>query len=295
MRGGILSGVRHGSANNILALELDNYSYLGSTQSFSYSSAQIYQTNQSPCNPDDSSPVYYLTNKVSTSPVPLNSPAGTQGTTTGDTYSATVTYDGATLTLNLFDVTAGGSCPGASCFTNSWSNVSVPSLANATTAYVGFTAATGVASTAPLTVKSLVYTVNTPTGTLGFTSYNAGSTTNNGTVSAASPVYSIAPGTYQAAQNVALTTGTSGGYICWLFSATQPAILVQTDNMGGCQRGTLYTGPVPVSSSGTLYAMASTNLTGPPSTMTAASYIISPASPASTSGKLAMSGKSALQ
>ena len=98
--------------NNIFALELDSWSYLGSVQSFSYSSAQIYQSGQSPCNPNDSGPNYTLIDKISTSPVPLNSPASSQGTSTGDTYSATVTYNGSTLTLNLYDVTAGGSCPG---------------------------------------------------------------------------------------------------------------------------------------------------------------------------------------
>jgi hypothetical protein len=263
------------SANNIFALELDGYSYLtASPGTFTYSSAQIYQTNQSPCDPDDSSPVYYPTNKISTSPVPLDSPATTQGTTNGDTYSATVTYDGATLTLALFDVTAGGSCPGASCFTNSWSNVSIPSLVNGTTAYAGFTAATGVSSTAPLTVKSLVYTVNSPTGTLGFTSYNAGSTYNNGTASAASPVYSVAPGSYSGTQTVSLSTSTSGGYICYSLAASQPSILPQTDNMGGCQSGTLYSSPVSVASTSTLFAMASTNLTKPPSTLVAGAYTI---------------------
>jgi hypothetical protein len=277
------------SANNIFALELDSYSYLTSSPgTFTYSSAQIYQTNQSPCDPDDSSPVYYPTNKISTSPVPFNSPATSQGTTTGDTYSATVTYDGATLTLTLFDVTAGGSCPGASCFTNSWSNISIPSLVNGATAYAGFTAATGVTSTSPLTVKSLVYTVNTPTGTLGFTSYNAGSTYNNGTTSTASPVCSLAPGTYSGAQTLTCTTSTSGGYICYTFAASQPVILPQTDNMGGCQSGTPYTGPIPISSTGILYAMASTNLTKPPSTLVAAAYTITAAAPAiaGMSGKI---------
>ncbi len=143
--------------NNIFALELDSWSYLGSVQSFSYSSAQIYHSGQSPCNPNDSGPGYTLIDKISTSPVPLNSPAGSQGTSTGHTYQATVTYDGSNFTLNLHDVTAGGSCPGASCFSHTWTNVNIPSLVGADTAYVGFTAATGETSTYPLHIGSFSY------------------------------------------------------------------------------------------------------------------------------------------
>src|ERR1700740_2636512 len=106
--------------NNKFALEFDSWSYLDSTPTFTYSSAQIYQTNQSPCNPNDSGPGWYLTPKISTSPVPLNSPPNAQGTTTGDVYSATVTYDGTNLTLNLYDVTAGGACPPACVFSHNW-------------------------------------------------------------------------------------------------------------------------------------------------------------------------------
>jgi hypothetical protein len=108
------------STNFITALELDSQSGLTSGASYSYSSAQLYQSAESPCNPNDGQYGYFLTNKISTSPVPLNSPASAIGTTTGDTYSATITYDGSNLTLNLYDVTAGGSCPGSSCFTNTW-------------------------------------------------------------------------------------------------------------------------------------------------------------------------------
>ena len=129
--------------NNVFALELDSWSYLGSVQSFSYSSAQIYQSGQSPCNPNDSGPGYTRIDKLSSSPVPFNSPAGSQGTSTGHTYQATVTYDGSNFTLNLHDVTAGGSCPGTKCFSHTWTNVNIPSLVGADTAYVGFTAATG--------------------------------------------------------------------------------------------------------------------------------------------------------
>jgi hypothetical protein len=248
---GFFQAFATGQVNNIFALELDSYSYLNSTPSFAYSSAQIYQVGQSPCNPNDSGPGYWLTNKVSTSPVPLNSPSGTQNTSTGDTYSATVTYDGSNLTLNLYDVTAGGSCPGASCFTHTWSNISIPSLVNGTTAWAGFTEGTGIPSSYPLKINSWTYTANSPTATPGFTAWNAGTTTNPGTVTAASPTYSITPGGYTGTQNVSISTGTPGANICYVLASSTPTILPQTNNTGGCQTGTPYSGPVAIASTQT--------------------------------------------
>jgi hypothetical protein len=146
--------------NNVFALELDSYSPLNLTGSFTYSSAQIYQSGQAPCDILS----YPLIDKISTSPVSLNSPAGAQNTTTGDTYSATVTYDGSNLTLSLYDVTAGGFCPGSSCFTNTWTNVDIPSYVSGNTAWVGLMGATGLPGSYPLYVKSFVYNVGTPPG-----------------------------------------------------------------------------------------------------------------------------------
>jgi hypothetical protein len=142
---------------NIFALELDSQSYLNSSNTFTYSSAQIYQQGQSPCNPNDNNPNYYITDKISTSPVPLTSPANSLGSTTGDTYSATLNYDGNNVVLNMYDITAGGSCPGSSCFTHTWTGVNIPSLVNGNTAWVGLTSATNQASTRPLYIKSFTY------------------------------------------------------------------------------------------------------------------------------------------
>jgi Abnormal spindle-like microcephaly-assoc'd, ASPM-SPD-2-Hydin len=159
--------------NNVFALELDSYSPLTDSGSFTYSSAQIYQSPpetfiECPCLPisecgTNNTPT--AIDKISTSPVPLNFPAGAQNTTTGDTYSATVTYDGSNLTLNLYDVTAGGSCPGSSCFTNTWTDVNIPSYVGGNTAWVGLMGATGLPSSFPLYVNSFVYNVGTPTST----------------------------------------------------------------------------------------------------------------------------------
>jgi hypothetical protein len=217
------------AVNNIFALELDSYSYLGSTQSFSYSSAQIYSAGQSPCNPNDSGPNYTLIDKVSTSPVALNSPATAQGTSTGDAYSATVTYDGSNLTLDLYDVTAGGACPGTRCFTNTWNNVNIPSWVGGDKAYVGFTAATGNTSTHPLYIGSF--------------SFTEGSTT--APAPTATPTFSPAPGSYTSAQSVTLSDATSGATIYYTTNGTAPT----TSSIQ-------YTGPITVSSTETLQAIA---------------------------------------
>ena len=144
--------------NNIFALELDSYEPLTANGPFTYSSVQIYQTGQTPCT-ISGAPDWTFTPKYSTSPVPLNSPASAQGTSTGHTYSATIKYDGSTVTFNMYDVTAGGSCPGSSCFTYTWSNVNIPSIVGSNTAYVGFTTASGLSSQYPLFIDTASYTV----------------------------------------------------------------------------------------------------------------------------------------
>jgi hypothetical protein len=285
--------------NNVFALELDSYEPLNSTDSFTYSSSQIYQTLQAPYTTGSYGSTAlpsYVTNKISTSPVPLNSPANSAGTTTGDTYSATITYDGYTVTLALFDVTAGGSCPGASCFTQSWSGVYIPAITASTTGNVGFTNGVGESPATNLLIKSWSYTVETPTGTPSYTAWNANSTYTSGSgaaTSAASPVYSVSPGTYSSTRSVSLTTSTTpNNYICYVLSATPltPAsstLYPHPDSNGGCNAGTLYSGAISVSSTATLYATAGSNNSafalgsvgasglGPPSTLVAGTYTIS--------------------
>ena len=276
--GGFYQGFTDGnsSVNNIFALMFDSYGEEpagGGT--FTYSNAQIYDMQQSPCNPTSGGTnPYWGTNKLSTSPVPLNSPAATQNTSTGDTYSATLTYDGTNLELSLYDVTAGGSCPGASCFTQTWSAVDIPALVNGNTAYIGFTASTGEASVAPLYIGSWSYTVDTAPSLPSLSTYTTKSYMG-GQTPAASPTFSPAAGTYSGTQSVTLSSSTSGANICYvLASPSSTLILPWPNSQGGCQNGTAYSGPVSVSSSQTLYAVAGTTYAGLPSAQTSAAYTI---------------------
>ena len=147
--------------NNVFALELDSYSPLVLGGPFAGSSVQTYVSGISPCLPNDSGNTYPTTSKISTSPV--NMTTGLANTTTGDTYSATVTYDESNLTLNLYDVNAGGSCPGASCFAHTWTGVDIPTAVGSDTAWVGITEGTGtVVPPSPLYIDSFTYSAGTP-------------------------------------------------------------------------------------------------------------------------------------
>ena len=445
--------------NNIFVLNFDSANLLVNSPTPFYSNVQIYQQLQSPCIPDDNQPWYYPTNKVSTSPVPLNSPATAVQTTTGDTYSATIIYTGTNFILNMYDATTGGSCPGSSCFTYTWYGVSIPSLVDGTTAYLAFGGSTNAPSPRPLDIDSLVYTALSPAdeptfspsagtyagtqnvtisdsnsdaticynttgapatngqsgcanGTLytagaaisvpggetiyavaggtgfgdsaiGSSKYKIGSTASQptfypaqgtyqgnqtvfltavqgsvicynttgspatdgstgcttgtpytgpitvssnetlyataggtgltdsaagsaayvispfavvnghtGSFPANSPTYSPLPGSYPGTQRVTISTTTSGAYICYIASATPPTLLPETDNLGGCSVGTLYSSPISVTSTETIYAIASTIVgadvpgTGPPSSQTAGLYTIggAPSAPGVPSG-----------
>jgi hypothetical protein len=232
--------------NNVFGVELDSYSPLTQGGSFTYSSTQMYIGGQSPCIPID--PAFWPTAKISTSPVPLNNPVSSQNTTTGDTYSATITYTGTTLTEQLYNVTAGGSCPGSSCFTYTWTNVDIPSIVNGTTAYPVLSGGTGLATSYPLYVNSWAYNVLSP---------------------AATPTFSLAAGTYSGTQSVTISDSTSSSYICYNFTGA-PA----TNGIGGCANGTLYSGAVSVPSGATLYAVAGVSQTYGDSSVGSATYNI---------------------
>jgi hypothetical protein len=228
--------------NSILAIMLDQKSPLtdgnatsqgggGYPGTFTYSNTQLRGTQSDPCNPrDGTEDYYYFTQGISTSPVPLNSPAGTANTTTGDNYSVTVTYNGNNVTEQVYDITAGGSCPGASCFTQVWTDVSVPSMVNGTTAWVGLAESTNSPSGFPLLINTFAYTVLS---------------------SAATPSISPAAGTYGSTQTVSITDSSTGSIICYNTTGAP-----STNGVGGCQNGTLYSGSFSVAKGETVYAVA---------------------------------------
>lgn len=164
-----------GPPNNVFALELDNYSPLLVSNPYTYtnSSAQIYSAGTSPCIPNDGGNTFPQINKISTSPISMNSPATTQNTTTGHTYSASVGYDGSNFSLCLYDVTAAtGSCSSSTSgtgtfFQHTWTGVNIPSIVGGNTAWVGMGGASGsLVPPAALKVGSFSYSVGTPPSSL---------------------------------------------------------------------------------------------------------------------------------
>ena len=133
--------------------------------------------------------------------------------------------------MNMYDVTAGGSCPGASCFSYTWNYVYIPSLVAGTTAWVGFAGGTGSSPSIsyPLYLNSWVYSV----------------------LSAAStPTFSPVAGDYGSTQSVTISAST-GPTICCNYTGA-PA----TNGTTGCANGTLYSGAISVPSGRTIYAVA---------------------------------------
>jgi hypothetical protein len=163
--------------DKVFAVELDSYSFLQASDiNFTYSSVQWYQSEnfasnapnppgQSPCNPNLASPptenfTYASVTKISTSPVPLNSPTNSANTSTGDTYSATVTYDGSTLAIALYDVTASGTCTpvtSGTCFYYTWSGVDIPTVVGSNTAYLGIASGSNNPIALALTITGFDY------------------------------------------------------------------------------------------------------------------------------------------
>ena len=156
----------------------------------------------------------------------------------------------------------GRRCPGTKCFSHSWTGVYIPAITGGTTAYAGFTAGTSGGSFAPATnllINNFTYTPNTrpalPTTRHGMP------TLLTMTAPSQPPARSLdRAGNLCRHATVAISTSTSPhNYICYVLSATTPALYPHPDSKGGCSAGTLYTGPVSISSTSTLYAMAGSN------------------------------------
>jgi hypothetical protein len=137
----------------------------------------------------------------------------------GDVLHAHITYDGTTLTLTLTDTVTNA------IFTTAQA-INIPSVVGANTAYVGFTGGTG-GSSAVQNVLSWTYTVGAPA---------------NGT---AAPVFSPAAGSYTNTQAVAISDTTAGATIYYTTNGTTPTT-----------SSTVYAGPITVSSTETIEAIA---------------------------------------
>ena len=162
----------------------------------------------------------------------------------GDLFSATLTYDGATLTETVTDTVTNAT------YRQSYT-VNIPAAITANTGFIGFGGGTG-AATDDVYLDSWTYAVETP-GHAAVTS---------------APTFSPGTGTYSGSQSVTLATGTSGAIICYTTSGS-PA----TNGSNSCASGTLYSAPVTVTSSETIYAVAG-GLGSQDSSVTSASYVI---------------------
>jgi hypothetical protein len=161
----------------------------------------------------------------------------------GDIMNAQLVYDGTDLTLTLTDTVTNASATEVFA-------INIPGTVGGNTAYVGFTGATG-GSTATQNVLSWNY-VSAPNGSL------------------TGPAFSPAAGSYLAPQQVTISDATSGASIYYTTDGTTPTT-----------SSTLYSGPITVSATETVEAIAvdSGYASSPVST---AAYTISTVLPAPT-------------
>ena len=162
----------------------------------------------------------------------------------GDIMNAQLIYDGSELTLTLTDTVTNATATEVFA-------VNIPSQVGGTTAYVGFTGATG-----GFTATQKVLSWN-------FTSFPTQST-------AALPTFSPVAGTYTSAQSVTISDATPGTTIYYTTNGTTPTT-----------SSTIYSNPIQVSTTETLEAIAvETGYTNSP--VATAAYTISSALPAPT-------------
>ena len=137
----------------------------------------------------------------------------------GDILHAYITYDGTTLTLTLTDTVTNAS------FTTSTA-IDIPTTVGGNTAYVGFTAGTGVLA-ATQEILNWTYVVN------------------SATPAAATPTFSPPAGTYSGAQSVMIADATPGATIYYTTNGATPTTASST-----------YGGAITVSTTETLQAIA---------------------------------------
>ncbi len=142
----------------------------------------------------------------------------------GDLFTCTITYDGSSLTETLTDTVT------KATYTKTYTGINIPSLVGGNTAYVGFGGSTG-AATVTQDLSSWTYTEESPGQAASRRSLRRWN------------VFRIA--------ECHTVKRVIGAVICYSTTGS-PA----TNGSTSCATGTLYTGPVTVSSSETLYAVA---------------------------------------
>jgi hypothetical protein len=159
----------------------------------------------------------------------------------GDTFSVHMVYNGTTLTMTITDGVTNAS------YTTSWT-VNIPQIVGANNAYVGFTGGTG-GQTASQKIETWTFTPTTQSPS-----------------QVATPTFSLAAGTYLGTQTVSLSDSTSGATIFYTIDGTTPAT-----SAGGSTAQ--YTGPLTVSSTRTIKAIATASAFSA-STVASATYTI---------------------
>ena len=133
-----------------------------------------------------------------------------------DTMAVHVVYDGTTLTMTITDNVTSAS------FSHSWA-INIPTTIGSNTAYVGFTGGSGYSSSSQ---KILTWSFN-----------------NNSVLP--TPTFSPAAGSYTTTQSVTISDSSSGATIYYTTNGTTPTT-----------SSTKYTGPISVSASETIEAIA---------------------------------------
>jgi hypothetical protein len=169
----------------------------------------------------------------------------------GHRFAVHIVYDGTNLTMTITDTSSS-----TLTFTTTWQVDIVGALGGANTAFVGFTGGTGG------------YTANQNILTWTMSSTSGG----GGTVTM--PTFSEGTGTYLGTQTVTLSDTTSGATIFYTLDGSQPG----TSAGGSTQQ---YSGPLTVSSSETIKALATasgmTTSATTSATYTIESQVVTPA------------------
>ncbi len=140
-----------------------------------------------------------------------------------DTMAVHLVYNGTTLTMSITDMVT------SAIYSTSWT-VNLPSTVGANTAYVGFTGGTG-GQTASQKILTWTFTSSASAAPVPPV--------------AATPTFSVAAGSYTAAQSVALSDATAGAKIYYTTNGTTPTTA-----------STLYSTAIAVSATETIKAIA---------------------------------------